>query len=92
MKITEFIVKRRVFFGFVFALAFLAVAQPTWTTIAIGLPLGIPGLMIRAWSSGLIRKNKALAQDGPYSMVRNPLYLGSFVAGCGVAVMGGNPW
>jgi protein-S-isoprenylcysteine O-methyltransferase Ste14 len=90
VSIWQFIVKKRVFFGFLFALAFLYFAQPNPWTIAIGLPLGIPGLMVRAWSSGLIRKNKALATDGPYAMTRNPLYVGSFIAGLGVVVMGGD--
>lgn len=88
----EFIVRKRVFFGFVFAAGFLMLAKPTPTSIGLGFLAGIPGLALRAWSSGLIRKNKALAQEGPYAMVRNPLYLGSFVAGCGVAIMGANPW
>lgn len=89
MTIGQFIVKRRVFFGFVFALVFLYFASPNLTTIAVGFPLGALGLAIRAWSSGLIRKNKALATDGPYAMTRNPLYVGSFIAGCGVSIMGG---
>lgn len=89
-SIGAFIVKRRVFFGFVFALAFLYFAQPVWWTLAVGFPLGVLGLAVRAWSSGLIRKNKALATDGPYAMTRNPLYVGSFIAGCGVVIMGGS--
>jgi protein-S-isoprenylcysteine O-methyltransferase Ste14 len=80
-----------VFFGFVFAVAFLYLATPSTTAVAIGFPLGAIGLFVRAWSSGLIRKNKELAQDGPYAMTRNPLYVGSFIAGCGVSVMGGHP-
>lgn len=91
MSIGQFIVKRRVFFGFVFALVYLYFAKPDVTSIAVGFPLGALGLAIRAWSSGLIRKNKALATEGPYAMTRNPLYLGSFVAGCGVSIMGGEP-
>lgn len=89
MTLAQFIVKRRVFFGFVFAAAFMALAQPSILSLLVGFPLGLPGLAIRSWSSGLIRKNKALAQDGPYAMARNPLYLGSFVAGLGVSIMGG---
>jgi protein-S-isoprenylcysteine O-methyltransferase Ste14 len=86
----EFIVKKRVFFGFVFAVLFLVFSRPTLTTVLAGIPFGVAGLGIRAWSSGLIRKNKALATDGPYAMTRNPLYVGSFIAGFGVALMGGS--
>lgn len=90
MSIGQFIVKKRVFFGFVFALAYLAFATPTRMSVLVGFPIGALGLAVRAWSSGLIRKNKALATDGPYAMTRNPLYVGSFIAGCGATIMGGN--
>ncbi len=90
MKLFQFIVKKRVFFGFLFAVSYLYVAKPSAESVAIGFPIGAVGLFIRAWSSGLIRKNKELAQQGPYAMTRNPLYVGSFVAGCGAAIMGGD--
>lgn len=92
LTVAQFIVKKRVFFGFVFAAVFLILAQPTLLTVAIGFPLGALGLAVRAWSSGLIRKNKVLATQGPYAMTRNPLYVGSFIAGCGAVIMGGNIW
>lgn len=91
MSVGQFIVKKRVFFGFIFALVYLYFATPDKTTVLVGFPIGIVGLFIRAWSSGLIRKNKALATDGPYAMTRNPLYVGSFIAGCGAAIMAGQP-
>ncbi len=92
MSLWHFIVRKRVFFGFVFAVCFLVFSEPTVTTVLAGIPLGVLGLSVRAWSSGLIRKNKSLATDGPYAMTRNPLYVGSFIAGLGGAVMGGNIW
>ena len=61
-----------------------------WTLLA-GLPLAILGEGIRTWSSGVIVKNRELATEGPYALVRNPLYVGSFVMGLGLAVMSGSP-
>jgi protein-S-isoprenylcysteine O-methyltransferase Ste14 len=68
------------------AVAALALARPTWSAIAAGLPLIALGAAVRTWSSGYIRKNKALATDGPYAYTRNPLYLGSFLIGLGFVV------
>ena len=44
------------------------------------------GLLLRAWASGHIRKNDALAISGPYAYTRNPLYLGSFILGLGFTI------
>lgn len=68
------------------AVAALVLAHPTWNTFAAGLPLIAFGAAVRTWSSGYIRKNKALATDGPYAYTRNPLYLGSFLIGLGFVV------
>lgn len=48
-----------------------------------GIWFVIAGLFIRLWASGIIKKRRALTTAGPYSFVRNPLYLGSFLAGFG---------
>lgn len=45
---------------------------------ALGLALVIGGLALRSWSTGILHKNQHLATTGPYSLVRNPLYVGSF--------------
>jgi protein-S-isoprenylcysteine O-methyltransferase Ste14 len=37
-------------------------------------------------ASGHFRKNQFLANSGPYSYTRNPLYLGSFMPGLGLTV------
>jgi len=74
-----------------FAGLFLALAQPTSRSIALGLPFVVLGEFFRTWSSGYIRKDHSLATDGPYSLTRNPLYLGNFVLGLGFAIMA-NRW
>jgi protein-S-isoprenylcysteine O-methyltransferase Ste14 len=37
------------------------------------------GSLLRVYASGFIVKNKQLATDGPYSLVRHPLYTGNLL-------------
>src|SRR5439155_20295801 len=82
----------RVPLGFVFAIIFLVFAKPTVLSIAIGGGIAIIGVVIRAWSSGHIRKAKELAVSGPYAYTRNPLYVGSFILGVGFTISAGVWW
>ena len=50
------------------------------------------GLAVRAWASGYLKKNEELTIAGPYAHTRNPLYLGTFLLGTGVAVSAGTLW
>ncbi len=52
-----------------------------------GLAILAAGLALRSWAAGLIRKREVLANEGPYALVRHPLYLGSFLMGVGMAEM-----
>jgi len=60
--------------------------------MAVGISIAFVGLVIRGWSSGHIRKNKALAVSGPYKFTRNPLYVGSFFLGLGFMIASGLWW
>src|SRR5579863_2522390 len=60
--------------------------QPHLTSIAWSLLLVLPGLWLRAYASGYVKKNKELTQTGPYAYTRNPLYLGSILIAAGFAV------
>ncbi|MGH9934992.1 MAG: methyltransferase family protein, partial [Blastocatellia bacterium] len=80
----------RVPIGFMTAIIFVVISQPTWRSLAVGAPIALAGAMIRAWASGHLRKNAELAVSGPYAFTRNPLYLGSFVMAAGCAVCGGD--
>ena len=82
----------RVPLGFLFAAIFLFFARPSPLSLAIGGVIAVLGLLIRAWSSGHIRKNQELAVSGPYALTRNPLYLGSFVLGLGFTIASGVWW
>ena len=61
--------------GFLLVIAFALLSHPTARSLAIGLPVSVLGLLLRAWAAGHLAKNMALAQTGPYAYVRNPLYL-----------------
>ena len=76
--------------GFIFAILFLVLAEPSKLTMLQGLAVAVFGELIRTWSSGVIVKNNELSKTGPFSMVRNPLYVGSFIMGLGVAIMSGS--
>ena len=45
----------------------------------LGALLVVGGLGLRSWSAGILRKNEELTMSGPYGLIRNPLYLGSFM-------------
>ncbi|HEY4485637.1 MAG TPA: isoprenylcysteine carboxylmethyltransferase family protein, partial [Nitrospiria bacterium] len=84
--------KTRIVLGGAFALILIAIACPTPASLVAGFPVVLMGESIRTWSSGYIRKNKALATDGPYAHTRNPLYLGSFLIGLGFVAMSRSLW
>jgi protein-S-isoprenylcysteine O-methyltransferase Ste14 len=75
----------RVPLGFVFAAVFLWLAQPTWRTMLASLLLVVPGVWLRAYAAGYVRKNAELTRTGPYAYTRNPLYLGSMLIAFGFA-------
>ena len=60
--------------------------EPHPAAIACSLLLVVPGLWLRAYASGYVKKNRELAQTGPYAYTRNPLYLGSILIAAGFAV------
>lgn len=85
----RFFSKIRLRMVWIFLFPFYFLAAPTPAGLASGIVLGILGLVLRAWAAGSICKNHELAMGGPYAYTRNPLYVGSFVLGTGLAVAGG---
>jgi len=79
----------RVPLGFACAALFFLLARPRPLTLIVGALVALPGLALRAWAVGYLRKNEALATDGPYAYTRNPLYLGSFLLGLGFTIAAG---
>jgi protein-S-isoprenylcysteine O-methyltransferase Ste14 len=82
----------RVPLGFLCAGVFMVLADAHARSLLIGGAIAVCGLAIRAWASGHIRKNDALATSGPYAHTRNPLYLGSFLIGIGFTVAASGRW
>jgi protein-S-isoprenylcysteine O-methyltransferase Ste14 len=80
----------RVPLGFVFAAVFLWLARPTWTTMGLSLLLVIPGIWLRGYAAGYVKKNAELTRTGPYAYTRNPLYLGSMMIAFGFAWASGS--
>ncbi len=76
--------------GFVFAAVFLWLARPSWKTVLASLVLVLPGLWLRGYAAGYVRKNTELTRTGPYSHTRNPLYLGSMSIAFGFAAASGS--
>ena len=68
---------------------FAVLSAPRTGLLVLGSVLILLGTVVRLYASGFIVKNKQLATDGPYSLVRHPLYTGNllvligFTLGCG---------
>lgn len=79
----------RVPLGFATALLYLFELwrrAPRPAAIAWSLALVVPGLALRGYAAGYVKKNRELTQTGPYAHTRNPLYLGSMAMAAGFAL------
>ena len=59
---------------------------PQPAAIAASLALVLPGLWLRGYAAGYVKKNREITMTGPYAHTRNPLYLGSMLMAAGFAV------
>lgn len=91
MTWTRRLARWRVTLGFVCGGLALWLAQPTWTSIAIGASVAAAGEAIRLWAAGHLEKSLEVTASGPYRFVRHPLYLGSSLLGAGFAIAAANP-
>jgi protein-S-isoprenylcysteine O-methyltransferase Ste14 len=74
--------KTRIVLAWMFALCLVFTARdyPQWP----GILLCLMGALLRFWASGFLRKDTRPAVGGPYALVRNPLYLGTYLMALGV--------
>ena len=82
----DLVARLRVASGFVLVLAFAWFSLPDMRSLAVGLPVSLAGLLLRAWATGHLEKNIRLAESGPYAYVRNPLYLGTLLVAAGLVI------
>lgn len=64
-----------------------ALFDPRHVAPLLGLGFILAGLLLRSWAAGVIVKRAALATEGPYALVRHPLYVGSFSMALGFALV-----
>lgn len=71
----------------------LAEEHPTLVALRFaGLGIALLGVLMRIWSMGYLLKKAELATAGPYGRTRNPLYVGTWLIGCGLALNAAWPW
>ena len=73
---------------FSIAIALLMKPQFFW----IGLLLSMIGEILQVWCFASLHKKKELANNGPYAIVRNPMYLGRYLLILGAIVITGRPF
>ena len=79
--------KLRFFITYPFGLFVLLFCSPTKESFIPGICFVILGLIVRLWANGYAIKTHKLTTSGPYSIVRNPLYLGTMLIAIGFMVM-----
>ena len=88
----DMVARLRVPGGFLMVIAFTWLSHPTRASLAAGFPIALAGLLLRAWAAGCLAKNQDLATSGPYSYVRNPLYIGTLLAAAGLVAASRSVW
>lgn len=87
----HFISHNRIATSFALGLIFILFSKPTTRSILIGAPFIFLGEFFRTLSSGYLEKNSSLSMGGPYSVTRNPMYIGNFLLGLGFAIIVNQP-
>lgn len=82
--------------AFLFVLTFMGapgkLGEPGRWLYYVGVVVTIPGMLIRLWASGHVKKDKSLATSGPYGYVRHPLYVGNHLITFGFCLASGLWW
>lgn len=65
--------------GLLLSVLFTVVARPVPWALYLTTFFVVLGVFVRMWASGFIIKNKELATNGPYALVRHPLYVGNIL-------------
>jgi len=89
-RYADAVARLRVPSGFLIVLVFAWLSHPTPASLAVGVPVSILGLALRAWAAGCLAKNQRLATGGPYAFTRNPLYIGTLLVALGLTIAARN--
>lgn len=90
-RLRYFVSHNRIAVSFTLGLVFIILSKPRPLSIIIGLPIIILGESFRTLSSGYIKKNSSISMGGPYSITRNPLYVGNLLIGLGFVIVANRP-
>jgi protein-S-isoprenylcysteine O-methyltransferase Ste14 len=86
------VARLRVPSGFLIVVVFAWLSHPSPWSLAVGVPVSLLGLSLRAWAAGCLAKNQRLATGGPYAFTRNPLYIGTLLVALGLTIAARNPY
>jgi hypothetical protein len=78
--------------GLVLMPLYALLAEPLPGLFVVGAVTASAGALVRLYASGYIVKNRELATDGPYSLVRHPLYTGNLLLLIGFTIASGLWW
>ena len=88
----DFVQRLRVASGFLLLITFAWLSRPTVRSLIIGVPISLLGLLLRAWATGHLAKDRQLATSGPYAYIRNPLYAGTLIVAAGIVIASRDAW
>jgi len=84
------LVKSRVLLGVAAVAGIVWAMDPNW--LLPGFLVSMFGEAIQLWCFASLDKGRTLASNGPYAMVRNPMYLGRYFILLGGVMLLGNWW
>jgi protein-S-isoprenylcysteine O-methyltransferase Ste14 len=87
-NILKFTEEKKIVIGYAAAIFFLLVSGPTKGSVFFGIIFCIIGEAVRTLSIGEAYNKDNLITTGIYGYVRNPLYVGTFLIGTGIFIMG----
>lgn len=85
-----FFLKIRIPVAVAAAVLLIVRADSRWFLAA--LCVSMAGELLQAWCFGTLQKKKELAAEGPYALVRNPMYLGRYFVILGILMLPGIWW
>jgi protein-S-isoprenylcysteine O-methyltransferase Ste14 len=86
--IFKFVVEKKVLVTCVAFALFILISDPSKASVFFGIIFCIAGEIIRTLSVAESKESDQIVTTGIYGYVRNPIYLGSFLIGLGVFIMG----